>query len=86
MSQKIVSSFGRPRRTLHNRKQKHRTVDAEQAAIQGVAIAQLEASYPLLVKLLSNLSRIPDPREPKKIKHKMYMVMLYGILLFMPSA
>ena len=83
MSQKIVSSFGKPRRTLPNRKQKHRTVDAEQVAMQGAAVAQLEVSYPLLVKLLNNLSRIPDPREPKKIKHKMYIVMLYGILLFM---
>jgi len=82
MHVRIANSWDKPR-TLPNRKQKHCTVAEEQATMQGAAVAHLEASYPLLVKLLGNLSRIPDPREPKKIKHKMYMVMLYGILLFL---
>jgi hypothetical protein len=36
----------------------------------------------LLPKLLKELSQIPDPRQPKKVKHKLTVVLLYGLLSF----
>lgn len=35
-----------------------------------------------LPALLKRLARIPDPRNPKKSKHKLTVLMLYGILTF----
>nr|WP_269746185.1 transposase family protein [Syntrophaceticus schinkii] len=38
--------------------------------------------------MLHKLARIPDPRSPKKVKHQMTIMMIYGILMFvfqMPS-
>lgn len=32
--------------------------------------------------LLKRLSHIPDPRHPQKIKHKLNVLMIYGILVF----
>jgi hypothetical protein len=36
----------------------------------------------LLPKLLKELSKIPNPRQPKKVKHKLTVVLLYGLLSF----
>lgn len=36
----------------------------------------------MLPSLLKKLSRIKDPRKPGKIKHKMTVLILYGILMF----
>ena len=36
----------------------------------------------MLPKLLKKLSRIEDPRQPNKIDHKLTVLMVYGILLF----
>jgi hypothetical protein len=36
----------------------------------------------LLPKRLKDLSRILDPRQPKKVKHKLSVVLLYGLLSF----
>ena len=39
----------------------------------------LNAQWPVLVRQLRN---IPDPRNPQKIKHKLTVLMLYGILVY----
>lgn len=49
----------------------------QQALIDKVAVLRR-----LLPTVLSRLARIPDPRQPKKIKHKLTVLMLYGILAF----
>ena len=36
----------------------------------------------MLPKLLKDLGKIPDPRQPKKVKHKLTVVLLYGLLSF----
>ena len=36
----------------------------------------------MMPTLLARLAKIPDPRQPKKIKHKLTVLMLYGILSF----
>jgi hypothetical protein len=42
-------------------------------------VAVLRAKLPTLLR---KLSKIPDPRNPKKIKHKLTSLMVYGILGF----
>ena len=69
--------------TLPNRKSCHKTTEEEQEAVQAVTEEKLKVAYQLLPGLLEKLSRVPDPRDPKKIKHQMSVMMLYGILLFM---
>ena len=39
----------------------------------------LKTNWPIL---LNRLKRIQDPRNPKKTKHKLAVLMLYGILIF----
>ena len=36
----------------------------------------------MLPVLLKRLRKIPDPRNPKKTKHKLTVLMLYGMLVF----
>ena len=36
----------------------------------------------MLPSLLKKLSRIPDPRKPGNVKHKLTVLMVYGILMF----
>ncbi|MCP3680413.1 MAG: transposase family protein, partial [Gammaproteobacteria bacterium] len=36
----------------------------------------------MLPKVLKELQRIPDPRNPQKIKHKLTVLIVYGILSF----
>lgn len=49
----------------------------EQTLTEKVAV--LRAQLPTL---LGRLAKVPDPREPKKIKHKLTVLLLYGILSF----
>ncbi|MFD1363694.1 transposase family protein [Lentibacillus salinarum] len=52
------------------------------AARQETAEATLRASRPLLPKLLKKLSHIDDPRNPKRCKHQLQVVLLFDILSF----
>jgi hypothetical protein len=36
----------------------------------------------MLPVLLKRLGKIPDPRDPKKLKHRITVLMIYGILVF----
>jgi DDE_Tnp_1-associated len=54
----------------------------EQAAREEAVAGQLGVFRTLLPKLLKGLSKIPDPRQPKKVKHKLTVVLLYGLLSF----
>ena len=40
----------------------------------------------MLPVLLKRLSKIPDPRNPKKTKHKLTVLMLYGLLAFVDGS
>lgn len=68
--------------TLPNRKSSFKTVDEEKLAHQQDAEEVLRVHGQLLPNLLHKLSRIPDPRNPRKLKHRTTMLMLYGILMF----
>lgn len=71
-----------PSFALPNRKSDLKTVSEEKEAVQTLTEESLKVYRQLLPGLLQKLSRIPDPRSPKKIKHQMTMMMLYGILMF----
>ena len=54
----------------------------EQAAREAAVEGQLGVLRAQLPKLLSDLKNIPDYRHPKKIKHQLTVVLLYGLLSF----
>ncbi len=65
-----------------NRLCPYRTEAEEQADREGAVGAQLGVLRRLLPKLLKDLGKIPDVRQPKKVKHKLTVVLLYGLLSF----
>jgi hypothetical protein len=74
--------------SVSNSKSKYKTVEEEIEARHEAVTEEARVCKANLPKLLKQLSKIPDPRNPKKIKHKLTVLMLYGILSFvyqMPS-
>lgn len=67
---------------LPNRKSEYASVEEEREGRQDAATEHLRIIRGKLPVLLGRLAKIPDPRNPKKIQHKMTMVLLYGILMF----
>ena len=72
----------RPPASVSNRLCPYATEAEEQAAREEAVAAQLGIWRPLLPKVLKDLSKIPEPRQPKKTKHKLTVVLLYGLLSF----
>ena len=68
--------------TLPNHKSLLRTPEQEQQARQEAAGSYFQILRSQLPSLLHRLSHIPDPRVPKKTKHKLTMVLIYGLLSF----
>ena len=68
--------------TLPNHKSQLRTPEQEQQARQEAAGSYFQILRSQLPSLLHRLSHIPDPRVPKKTKHKLTMVLIYGLLSF----
>lgn len=67
---------------LPNHKSPFQTPEEEQAARQALIEAQLKNLRPLLPGLLTDLSKIEDPRRPGSVKHQLTTVLMYGFLLF----
>jgi len=70
------------RATLPNRKSEYRSVEEEREARGEAVIEQVRIFRSKLPLLLRRLSGIPDIRNPKKIKHKLTVLLIYGILTF----
>jgi len=70
------------RPTINNSKSKLRTKDEEKSDRQSVVEEKIAVYRSQLPIILKKLSKIKDPRNPKKSKHKLTVVLLYGILLF----
>lgn len=68
--------------TLPNRKCPWKTVDEEISHRQKVVEEHAKAFRSLLPCVLEKLKDIPDPRDPKLVEHKIAILMLYGILMF----
>ena len=68
--------------TISNRKCPYKTPETEASARLDAVTQQIKAYRSELPVLLDRLSKIKDPRNPKKIKHKLTVLMIYGILCF----
>lgn len=71
-----------PTQTLPNRTSDPATPEEEQERLQRLSEERLKVFGYLLPGLLQQLARIPDPRQPRKVKHRLTIVLLYGILMF----
>ena len=71
-----------PVSTVSNAKCEYETIEEEQAAREDAAIEQIRGFRAELPILLKRFSKIPDFRNPKKVKHKLTVVLIYGILVF----
>jgi hypothetical protein len=82
-AQREAEGLGHPvSATLPNGKSPFDSVEEEREERQDAVIEQQRVFQSLLPKLLRKLGKIPDPRNPLKIKHKLTMVVLLGILSF----
>ena len=68
--------------TIANHKCQYGSVEEETDERIDAATEQIRIMRQLLPILLKRLSKIPDPRNPKKSKHKLTVIMIYGILAF----
>lgn len=71
-----------PKATMDNGKSEWETAEDEKQARQETTEDQLRVYRSVLPRLLKRLAKIPDPRNPLVIRHKLVVLMLYGILLF----
>jgi hypothetical protein len=71
-----------PSSSQSNRISPYKDVEEERAARTEVVSAQVKVFRALLPILLQRLSKISDLRNPKKNKHKLTVLLIYGILCF----
>jgi hypothetical protein len=65
-----------------NRKSSQTTVEEELEYRDEVVEETLKVFQRILPGLLEKLAKIPDPRQPGKVKHMVNTLMIYGILMF----
>jgi len=70
------------RTTIFNGKSEWTTVEEEKQARQEAVEEQLRVFRHVLPTLLNRFGKIRDPRNPKTSKHKLTVLMLYGIVAF----
>ena len=73
----------KPKVCSNNAKSPFKTVEEEQAENKHVAIDYLKTMQRLLPGLLKRLSEVEDYRNPKKIKHKVDVILLFAIFWFL---
>jgi len=71
-----------PRTQAHNRKAPYTTIEEERAFRSDMVAAQIRVWRSLLPGLLRRLSHIPDPRRATSIKHKLAVLMVFGLFAF----
>lgn len=70
------------KRAIANKKRDYETPEDEKLDRQTSVEAALKVYQKTLPILLERLSKINDPRQPKKLKHSLTVLMIYGILMF----
>jgi DDE_Tnp_1-associated len=75
-----LSAPARP--SLPNRTSPYQNEEQERQARLEAVSEQVGVYRAMLPVLLKRLSKIADPRNPRKTKHKLTVLMLYGILCF----
>jgi len=79
----IVKGFTpRSHATITNHKCSYKSVEEECTARNDALSDQMQIMRSRFPLLLSRLSKIEDPRNPKKIKYQLTVLMIYGILTF----
>lgn len=68
--------------TASNSKNQYETVEEETAAAEEDVTSYLKSMMTFFPKLLCSLSKVSDFREPGKVKHKVEVILLLGILSF----
>ena len=68
--------------TPSNSKSRFASIEEESAARTEAVSGLILIMRQLLPVLLGRLGKIPDPRNPKKLKHRLTVLMIYGILVF----
>ena len=68
--------------TITNHKCDYESVEVERTARNEALCEHVRIFRSKLPLLLTRLSKIEDPRNPKKVKHKLTVLMIYGILTF----
>lgn len=71
-----------PKPSIANRVCEYESVAQEKAARLEAVTEQMRVFRAQLPVVLKRLEKIPDPRNPKKVKHKLTVMMIYGILSF----
>jgi hypothetical protein len=80
--QRAEGLVGKPKPCIPNRVCEYETVEEEKAARLDAVAEQIRVFRSQLPVLLKRLEKIPDPRNPKKIRHKVTVMLIYGILTF----
>ncbi|MHB9010392.1 MAG: transposase family protein [Carboxydocellales bacterium] len=70
------------KRAIANRKRGYETPEDEKSDRQLSVESALKVYQRTLPILLNRLSKINDPRQPKKLKHSLTVLMIYGMLMF----
>ena len=65
-----------------NRTSPFESIEQESAARQEAVSGLIQIMRQLLPVLLGRLGKIPDPRNPQKLKHRLTVLMVYGLLTF----
>ncbi len=72
-----------PRTQAHNRKSAFQTLEEEQTFRGDVVEAQIQSWRSILPNLIKRFSKIPDYRRTKSVKHKVTVLMAFGLFAFM---
>jgi hypothetical protein len=72
----------KPHTTITNGKCRYQSSEEESVARTEATWEQLKVLRAELPRLLKRFAAIPDPRNPRKTKHKLSVLLLYGILSF----
>ena len=65
-----------------NSKSRFQSTEEESAARTEAVSALILLMRQMLPVLLKRLGKIPDPRNPRKLKHRLTVLLVYGILVF----
>ena len=69
--------------TYPNRKSPYQNTAEEKAARQIDAEAWLDGIFAWLPDLIERFGQLPDPRRPASVQHKLVVVLVYGVFLFL---
>ena len=78
--QEAEGIFSPPQTSVSNALCPYKSIEEEQEAREEAVASQISIYRSILPKLLRKFSRISDPRVPKKIKHKLTVLLVYGLL------